>query len=103
MYDSSHSARARSNFGYRPANWEADVQDVVVETCGEEEDPSGFRVIFYTNEVDLVHEDENSYSIGASYLQNRLKKLTRAGFDAPMTKKAMNIIDQKRLKIVSWR
>ena len=77
---------------YYPANWEADIHDISVEVCDQNEDPLGFSVVFYRD------VDEDGYRIGASYLKNRLMKLTRAGFDAPMTKKAIGIIDQKRLK-----
>ncbi|MGH1457176.1 MAG: hypothetical protein ACRBDI_10375 [Alphaproteobacteria bacterium] len=76
----------------RLANWECDIRDVSVESCEMNEDPMGFRVIYYK-------DSEDDYSVGASYLRDRLKKLSRAGFDAPMTQKAINIIDQKRLKV----
>ena len=77
---------------YHPANWEADIHDILVEVCDHNEDPSGFRVVFYHS------VEEDGYRIGASYLKNRLLKLTRAGLDAPMTKKAIGIVDQKRLR-----
>ncbi len=83
-----------SGFGIGRANWEYDIQDVSVEVCESHEDPLELRVIYHSQ------ADDSEYRIGASYLNDRLKKLRRAGFDAPMTKKAMNIIDQKRLKIL---
>ena len=84
----------KTDFQFRQANWEQDIHDVSVEACEKHEDPMGLRVIYH-------HQaEDDAYSIGASYLNDRLKKLRRAGFDAPMTKKAINIIDQKRLKIL---
>tara|TARA_R110001592_G_scaffold20926_21_gene84841 strand:- start:4948 stop:5208 length:261 start_codon:yes stop_codon:yes gene_type:complete len=80
------------------ANWEEDIDDVVLESCEQDEDPLGFRVVFYKDPMHVYGRDEDRYSIGASYLKNRLDKLRRAGFDAPMTKKAINLIDQKRLR-----
>ncbi len=82
------------------ANWESDIEDVMVEACEKSEDPSGYRVTFYKSDKTVFNEDERSYSIGASFLKNRMEKLSRAGFDAPMTKKALNIIDKERLKRV---
>lgn len=80
------------------ANWEEDIDDVVLETCEQDEDPSGYRVVFYKDPMNMYATDEDSYSIGASYLKNRLDKLRRAGFDAPMTKKAINLIDKKKFR-----
>ena len=80
------------------ANWEEDIDDVILETCGQDEDPTGYRVVFYKDPMNVYANDEDSYSIGASYLKNRLDKLRRAGFDAPMTKKALNLIDKKKLR-----
>ncbi len=80
------------------ANWEEDIDDVVLESCEQDEDPSGFRVVFYKDPMNIYASDEDSYSIGASYLKNRLDKLRRAGFDAPMTKKAINLIDKKKFR-----
>lgn len=83
-----------ADYRFRQANWEYDIHDVSVESCEKDEDPMGLRVIYHHK------AEDDAYSIGASYLDDRLKKLRRAGFDAPMTKKAINIIDQKRLKIL---
>ncbi|MGH1376155.1 MAG: hypothetical protein ACRBCK_07390 [Alphaproteobacteria bacterium] len=100
MFDPGLSSRAHLIHEYYSANWESDVEDVVIEVCDLEEDPSGYRVTYYTDENDARQGGE-SYCIGASFLQNRLRKLKRAGFDAPMTKKAINLINQKRLLLVS--
>ena len=97
MLNTNRSTKANLTYAYSPANWEEDIQEVVVESCDMEEDPLGYRVIFYRNEAEIGQETENSYRMGASYLRHRLKKLSKAGFDAPMTKKAITLINQKRL------
>ncbi len=95
MFDPRYSHSVRSSpFDIKRSNWECDICDVLVERCNISEDPSGFSVTYYKN----YFNDDHSFQIGASYLKDRLKKLSRAGFDAPMTKKALNIIDQKRIK-----
>lgn len=101
MFDRNYSSSSRLQSICHPANWESDIADVSVEACNMEEDPSGYRVTFYKNNPRRFHQDDESYSIGASYLENRLSKLARAGFDAPMTQKAINMIDQKRLKRIA--
>ncbi len=100
MFDPGLSSRAHLTHEYHSANWEADVEDVVIEVCDLEEDPSGYRVTYYI-EGNEAHQEEGSYCIGASFLQNRLRRLKKAGFDAPMTKKAINLINQQRLLLVS--
>ncbi len=93
MFDPAYNSASGKVQSYlRLANWECDIRDVSVESCDVHEDPMGYRVIYYK-------DSDDDYSVGASYLRDRLKKLSRAGFDAPMTQKAINIIDQKRLKI----
>ncbi len=97
MFGVQSNLNSRRRRDYNPANWEADIRDVSVEACDAHEDPLGFRVVFYKR-VENENVDAAGYRIGASYLKNRLRKLTRAGFDAPMTKKAINIVKEKRLK-----
>ncbi len=97
MLYSSQSLKVPLTYDHHPANWEDDIQDVVVESCNTEEDPTGYRVIFYRDTAAGKQDAENSYSMGASYLRNRLKKLSRAGFEAPMTERALHMINQKRL------
>ena len=40
------SGRARESALIR-ANWESDIDEVILEPCEQDEDPSGYRVIFY--------------------------------------------------------
>ena len=101
MFNPGLSSRAHLIHEYHSANWESDVIDVAIEVCDTEEDPSGYRVTYYTDVDSICHKAEDSYRIGASFLQTRLKKLKRAGFDAPMTKKAINMINKRRLSLVS--
>jgi hypothetical protein len=80
------------------ANWENDVNDVVLESCGLDVDPSGYRVVYHKMPANANKSGRDRFYIGASYLKNRLETLRCAGFDAPMTKKALNMLDKKRLK-----
>ncbi len=89
------SGRAREPALIR-ANWESDIDEVILEPCEQDEDPSGYRVIFYKDPMGKYGKNEDSYSIGASYLRSRLEKLRRAGFDAPMTKKAMTMVNRTK-------
>ncbi len=78
------------------ANWEAEIKHVRVQPC--DNDPTGYRVIFYQMSGRLVDKSVSlspSYEIGASFLKNRLQKLSRAGFDAPMTRKALDLLAQE--------
>ncbi|GEM_PF-4078145 len=86
---------------YALSNWEEDIQEVIVEPCDTNEDETGYRAVYYKDHSDISHDLVESYIIGASFLKNRLKKLRRAGFDAPMTKEALNIISQKSLRLAS--
>ncbi len=102
MYDSNFLTK--SEIKKRPLsalNWEEDIKAISIHKCRIEDDPMGFRVTFVRSGEENRRNRENQYSIGASYLKNRLKKLNKAGFNAPMTQKAINIIDQERLKSVA--
>ncbi len=83
------------------ANWEEDIEEVAIEPCDEDEDSSGYRVVFYKRCADIGEDLAEAYIIGASFLKKRLRKLRRAGFDAPMTKEALDIIKKSRLRLVS--
>jgi|GEM_PF-2431769 len=97
MFISNHLSRSRK--GHIPviANWENDVNDVVLETCELDEDPSGYRVVYHKVSANVNKAGRDKFCIGASYLKNRLETLRCAGFEAPMTKKAINMLDKKRL------
>ena len=68
-------------------NWEKNIHNVHVEPCDPAEDPLGFRAVFMTEEKD--------FAVGASYLAQRWHNLKKAGFAAPMTQKAMAMIEQQ--------
>ncbi|MFP4097610.1 MAG: hypothetical protein ACLFP8_05855 [Alphaproteobacteria bacterium] len=80
-------------------NWENDISGVVLEVCGKEEDPSGFRVIYLKGGMPGNNNtlDSESYCVGGSYLKHRLDRLRRAGFEAPMTKRAINLLNRERM------
>lgn len=77
-----------------PQNWEADIHDVRLEKCDRSEDPLGYHVIFFTGEK-LRAAAVKSYVIGASHLVQRLASLKKAGYDAPMTQKAIALLEAR--------
>lgn len=84
-------------------NWEANIDQVSVEPCDEQEDPLGYRAIFFVNEGIKRAGWDKTFVIGASYLAQREHNLSRAGYKAPMTHRAINLIEQKigsRLPVV---
>jgi len=74
-------------------NWEEDVQQVSVEPCDQKEDPLGYRAIFFVNGNTKRSGWEKTFSIGASYLARREHNLNRAGYKAPMTNRAISLIE----------
>jgi hypothetical protein len=79
---------------FKSKNWEADIRKVLVEPCDETEDPLGFKAVFYMEkEVELV-EKRKSFVVGASFLAQRAYNLTRAGYQAPMTQRAIEMIKE---------
>ena len=77
-------------------NWEEDIRQVSVEPCDLKEDPLGYVAVFFVSEG---QEDfsgwKKTFSIGASYLARREHNLNRAGYEAPMTNRAINLIESK--------
>ncbi len=86
---------------YHPLNWESNISDISLKSCDIKDDPSGYNVIFYANKIKEDNNKSIAYVIGASLLYNRLRKLNNAGFDAPMTQKAINMLERKASKILS--
>ena len=77
-----------------PRNWEADIQDVELEPCDRTEDPLGYHVVYYTGER-LRAAAVKNYVIGASNLVKRLASLKKAGYEAPMTQKAIAMLENR--------
>ena len=98
MFISDHLSKNRKGCIPVVANWENDVNDVVLETCEVDEDPSGYRVIYHKIPANTNKPERDRFCIGASYLKNRLETLRCAGFEAPMTKKAINMLDKKKTR-----
>lgn len=73
-------------------NWEDEVLSVRVEACGCEEDPLGYRAVFVIDQEDV---SKNTFAIGASLLPQREDNLRRSGYKAPMTHKAIALIENK--------
>lgn len=71
--------------GSQGKNWERNIRHVHIEPCERDEDPLGLRAVF-------IMEDTN-FIVGASFLAQRWHNLKKAGFAAPMTRKAIKIIE----------
>ncbi len=86
-------------------NWEKDIDQVSVEPCDLREDPLGYRALFFLQNDD-VHQDSRGeeelqadnremFVVGASYLAKREQNLANAGYQAPMTHKAIVLVEDK--------
>lgn len=76
-------------------NWEQDIAQVSVEPCDQKEDPLGYRAIFFMSDAMKRKEPTETFVIGASYLAQRELNLSKAGYKAPMTHRAISLIEQK--------
>lgn len=76
-------------------NWEDDIDSVSIEECRKQDDPLGYRVVFYCGCDITFRAAKKQYVIGASFLRQRFESLKRAGFDAPMTMRAIRLIEKK--------
>lgn len=75
-------------------NWEADIGAVTVESCTEDEDPLGYRAVFFFAKESERAEKKKSFVVGASFLAQRAENLRQAGYKAPMTQKAIQHIER---------
>ena len=76
---------------YSSENWESDIRDVTIESC--DADPLGFMAVFTLSEASA--KNGISFKIGASTLAQRAKSLSLAGYNAPMTKKAIAMLKSR--------
>lgn len=76
---------------YSRENWESDIREVSIESC--DADPLGFMAVFTLSEASA--KNGVSFKIGASTLAQRAKSLSMAGYNAPMTKKAISMLESR--------
>jgi hypothetical protein len=76
-------------------NWEADIKHVELEACDTDVDPLGYRAVFMLTPESASAENRKSFTIGASFLPKREHNLQKAGFSAPMTQKAIALIENR--------
>jgi hypothetical protein len=76
-------------------DWETDIRAVTVEVCKKDEDPLGYRAIFFFSPDSERAQKKKTFTIGASYLAQRAANLLKAGYKAPMTQKAIKHIEEK--------
>lgn len=68
---------------------------MVIEPCDAGEDALGYKAIFYLTFEAEQKVKKRSFEIGATYLVQRLHNLSKAGYCAPMTSKAIAAIEAK--------
>lgn len=78
-----------------PKNWEDDIQAVKIEACPPAEDPLGYKAVFYLAKESERAQKAKSFIIGASFLAQRAHNLVKAGYQAPMTQKAISQVEKK--------
>jgi hypothetical protein len=76
-------------------NWETDIHKVLIEPCETGEDPLGYRAIFLLGQESARAENKKSFAVGASFLAQRGRHLEKAGYTAPMTRRAIAMIEDK--------
>lgn len=76
-------------------NWEENIRSVVVEPCDAGEDALGYKAIFFLTFEAARKTRQQSFEIGASFLAQRMHNLSKAGYIAPMTSKAIDTIETK--------
>lgn len=86
--------KSRQDAAFFLSNWEEDIYGVEIEATRD--DPSGFRAIFLKKASPVSRKDKDTYSLGASLLAKRLECLRKAGYDAPMTCHAMEMVEEAK-------
>ena len=76
-------------------NWEENIRSVVIEACDEQEDPLGYKAIFYLTFEAARKTHKKTFEIGASFLAQRKHNLCKAGYKVPMTLQAIEKIEAK--------
>jgi len=76
-------------------NWEANIEAVRIERCGPEEDPLGYRAVFFLEKHAAQENRRKTFAVGASFLGQREKNLEKAGYAAPMTGRAIALIEKE--------
>ena len=71
-------------------NWESGIRNVAVEPCGTDEDPLGYKAVFF---VDREKTGADTFVIGASLLAQREMNLSKVGYKAPMTQRAIGLVE----------
>ena len=78
-----------------PKNWEEEIVGVQIELCDVQEDPLGFRAVFELNQEKVRLDQQKQFIIGASFLAKREMNLKKIGYNAPMTQRAIALIESQ--------
>lgn len=84
-----------SRFMTGSKNWEADIHYVSVAPCDASEDPLCYKAVFHAEKTNRQNAGDSVFSVGASFLAQRETNLHNAGFQAPMTTKAIALIEEQ--------
>lgn len=76
-------------------NWEEDIRTVRIESCASDEDPLGYKAVFYLRRESERAAKNRSFVIGASFLAQRAHNLIKAGYKVPMTQRAISQVEKK--------
>lgn len=71
-------------------NWEADIHYVSIKSCDPYDDPLCYQAVFHAEQ-----DGDTIFAVGASFLAQRELNLHNAGFQAPMTTKAITLIEEQ--------
>lgn len=87
-------------------NWEKEISHVCVEACDCSEDPLGYRAAFFVDDaqrkaLEEAAASEPAFTVGASFLVQRQENLVKSGYSAPMTEKAIALIERKLGHVLS--
>jgi len=74
----------------QPVNWEGAVAAVALEPCARADDPLCWRAVF--RHAPDPPAGVAVFYVGASLLAARAERLERAGFAAPMTRRALELL-----------
>ena len=82
-------------------NWESDIRKVFIEPCDEAEAPLGYRAVFYLKQAAAHVKNQSHFAIGASFLSDRINNLSKAGYVAPMTRRAITLVERQMGQAIS--
>ena len=93
FYRRIDAAKDMNNVFMTSENWESDIREVQIEL--DKDDPTGFSAVFFLQQAS-ERARAVTFRIGASALANRARSLAQAGFKAPMTCRAIALVESRK-------